>query len=273
MIKDVFVNLPLVQNDTADYAISIASAFEAHITGLACVYEAIIPTPGYIDPQIVELQMRENEGAARNAATHFTEATARAGLSAECLTLNVEPGDAGRQFGRIARCFDLVVVGQAEPGKGLADEVLVEGALFEAGRPAVIVPYIQKAPLKLDNVMVCWDGSRSAARAVADAVPFLKRAGRVEIVVVTSEHAKEADRVDGADIATHLARHDLNITVAPFPAGEIDVGNALLSHAADSDADFIVMGGYGHSRLREFVLGGVTRSILGSMTVPVLMSH
>lgn len=273
MIKDVIFNLPLVQRDKADYAISIASAFEAHITGTAFVYEAIVPVPGDINPDIVEAQQRENEDAAKNAAKRFTDAAARAGVSADALTLNVEFGDVGRRFGVIARCFDLAVVGQAEPGKDTAETTIVEGALFETGRPVAIVPYIQKAPLKLDNVMVCWDGSRSAARAVADSMPFLERAGRVEIVTVTNERGKLDRVIEGVDIATHLARHGLNVTVNRMPVDEIDVGNALLSHAADSDADFMVMGGYGHSRLREFVLGGVTRSILSSMTVPVLMSH
>ncbi len=272
MIKDILFSLPLMKRDIMDYAISIADAFEAHITGLAFVFEPIIPTPGYIDPQFIELLMRESMSAAEKSGTRFNDATARAGVSADVVKLNVEPSQVGRQFARLARCFDLAVVGQAEPGKGVAETAIVESVLFDAGRPTLIVPYIQKAPLKLDHVMVCWDGSRSAARAIADAEPFLKRAGRIEIVVVTGESAKQ-DQIEGADIGRHLARHGLNITVTRFPAGEIDVGNALLSHAADVDADFMVMGGYGHSRLREFVLGGVTRSILSSMTAPVLMSH
>ena len=272
MIKDILYSLPLVTRDTTDYAISVASALEAHITGLAFVYGPIIPTPGYIDPQFIELQMRESESAARNASLRFDDAAARSGVSADVVKLNVEPGEAGRQFGRLARCFDLAVVGQAEPDGGMAEQVIVESSLFETGRPTLIVPYIQKAPLKLDNVMVCWDGSRSASRAIADALPFLKRAGRIEIAIVLGDPVKQ-DRVEGADMGQHLARHGLDITVTQFPAGEIDVGNALLSHAADIDADFMVMGGYGHSRLREFVFGGVTRSFLNSMTAPVLMSH
>jgi nucleotide-binding universal stress UspA family protein len=136
----------------------------------------------------------------------------------------------------------------------------------------IVVPYIQKGPLKLDNVMICWDGSRPAARAIGDAMPLLEKAGRVEIVIVTNERGKQ-DEIEGADIGQHLARHGLKVDVHRLSGGTIDVADALLSHAADSGADFMVMGGYGHSRLREFVLGGVTRSILQSMTVPVLMSH
>lgn len=272
MIKDMLFSLPLVTRHTTDYAISVANAFEAHITGLAFVYGPFIPTPGYINPQFIELQMRESESAARNASVRFNDAAARAGVSTDVVKFNVEPGGAGRQFGRLARCFDLAIVGQAGPDEEIAEQTIVESSLFETGRPTLVVPYIQKAPLKLDNVMVCWDGSRSASRAIGDALPFLKRAGRIEIAVVVGDAVKQ-DQVEGADIAQHLARHGLNITVTRFPAGEIDVGNALLSHSADIDADFIVMGGYGHSRLREFVFGGVTRSFLNSMTAPVLMSH
>jgi nucleotide-binding universal stress UspA family protein len=103
-------------------------------------------------------------------------------------------------------------------------------------------------------------------------MPLLQRAGSVEIVAVTNERGKQ-DQIEGADIGAHLARHGLNVEVKRIPLGDIDVADMLLSHAADAEIDFIVMGGYGHSRLRQFVLGGVTRSILRSMTAPVLMSH
>ena len=136
----------------------------------------------------------------------------------------------------------------------------------------IIVPYIQKAPLKLDNVLACWDGSRAATRAIADAMPLLQKAGRVELIIVANERGKQ-DEIEGADMGGHLARHGLKVEVNRTVSGDIDVADALLSHAADAGTDFIVMGGYGHSRLREFVLGGVTRSIFRSMTAPVLMSH
>ena len=152
------------------------------------------------------------------------------------------------------------------------EELIAESTLFESGRPVIVVPYIQKAPLKLDRVMVCWDGSRQATRAIADAMPLLERAGQVELVIVANERGKQ-DEIAGADMGQHLARHGLKVDVNRITDGDIDVADALLSHAADAGVDFMVMGGYGHSRLREFVLGGVTRSILRSMTVPVLMSH
>jgi nucleotide-binding universal stress UspA family protein len=152
------------------------------------------------------------------------------------------------------------------------DQIIGETTLFESGRPMIMVPRIEKGPFEIDNVMICWDGSRAAARAVADAIPILGKSTRVEIVIVTNERGKQYD-IEGADIGQHLARHGLKVNVHRLPGGGIDVADALLSYAADSATDFMVMGGFGHSRLREFVLGGVTRSIFQSMTVPVLFSH
>ncbi len=276
MIKDIVVNLSISKEGgpAGDYAVSVASAFEAHLTGIAFVYDPIVPVSGtgYIPAEVIESQQADNEAAAKAAMDRFAAATDRAGLSAEPLTLTASLAGAGDQFGRIARRFDLAIVGQAEPETSSVDEIIAETTLFESGRPMIMVPYIQKAPLKLDNVMVCWDGSRQAARAIGDAMPLLAKAGRVEIVIITNERGKQ-DEIEGADMGQHLARHGLKIDVHRIAGGNIDVADALLSHAADSSADFMVMGGYGHSRWREFVLGGVTHSIFRSMTIPALMSH
>jgi nucleotide-binding universal stress UspA family protein len=276
MIKDIVVNLSVGTDDgpAGDYAVSVASAFDAHLTGIAFVFDPIVPVSGtgYIPAEVIESQQADNETAAKAAIDRFAEATRRAGLSAEPTTLSASLAGAGDQFARIARRFDLAIVGQSEPGKSAVEEIIAETALFESGRPTILVPYIQKAPLKLDNVMVCWDGSRPAARAIADAMPLLEKAGRVEIVIVASERGK-VDEIEGADMGQHLARHGLKVDVNRMTGGHIDVADALLSHAADQGADFMVMGGYGHSRWREFVLGGVTRSIFQSMTIPALLAH
>jgi nucleotide-binding universal stress UspA family protein len=164
------------------------------------------------------------------------------------------------------------VVGQTDPERALPDDLLIEGALFESGRPTVVVPYIQNEGLKLDHVLVCWDGSRTAARAIGDSLPFLVRGRKVEIVMVGNADG-QAGELPGADLGEHLARHGLTVEVKRLVAADLDVSNVILSYVADCAADFIVMGGYGHSRLREFVFGGATRGILQSMTVPVLMAH
>jgi nucleotide-binding universal stress UspA family protein len=276
MIKDIVVNLSVSEGGSpaGDYAVSVADALKAHLAGIAFVFDPIVPVSGagYMPPEIIETQQADNEAAAKAAVDRFAEAARRAALSAEPVALTASLAGAGDQFGRLARRFDLAIVGQSAPETSSVEDIIAETTLFTSGRPLIVVPYIQKAPLKLDNVMVCWDGSRQAARAIGDAMPLLVKSKRVEVVIVANERGKE-DEIEGADMAQHLARHDLKITVHRIAGGGIDVADALLSHAADSGADFMVMGGYGHSRLREFVLGGVTHSILRSMTVPVLMSH
>jgi nucleotide-binding universal stress UspA family protein len=276
MIKDIVVNLSVGEkaSPASDYAVSVAAAFDAHLAGIAFLYDPIVPVSGagYIPAEVIETQERDNEAATKAALERFTAASARAGVTAEPLTLSASFAGVGEQFGRIARRFDLSIVGQAEPETSGVEEIIAESALFESGRPVIIVPYIQKGPLKLDRVMVCWDGSRTATRAIADAMPLLRRSGRVEVVIVANERGKK-DEIEGADMGAHLARHGLNVEVNRTALGDIDVADVILSHAADAGSDFIVMGGYGHSRLREFVLGGVTRSIMRSMTAPVLMSH
>jgi nucleotide-binding universal stress UspA family protein len=276
MVKDIVVNLSIREDggNVGDYAVSVAEALDAHIAGIAFVFDPIVPVTGtgYVPPEVIDTQLADNQAAAKAAIERFAAATSRAGVSAEPVTLAASAAGAGDQFARIARRFDLAIVGQAEPKGGTVEELIGESTLFESGRPMIIVPYIQKGPLKLDRVMVGWDGSRQAARAIGDAMPLLAKAGKVDVVIVTNERGKE-DEIEGADMGEHLARHGLKVDVKRIAGGNIDVADALLSHVADSGTDFIVMGGYGHSRLRQFILGGVTNSILKSMTVPVLMAH
>jgi nucleotide-binding universal stress UspA family protein len=241
---------------------------------VAFVYNPIVPVSdgGYIPAEVVETQRVENENAAETAINGFTMAINKAGISGEPLKLSASLAGAAHQFARMARRFDLAIAGQGQPETSTMDGIIGETTLFEAGRPIIMVPYIQSSPFKINNVMICWDGSRAAARAVADAIPILRRDSRIEIVIITDERGKDYD-IEGADIGRHLARHGFKVDVQRLPGGNIDAADALLSHSADSGADFMVMGGYGHSRLREFVLGGVTHSIFQSMTVPVLLSH
>src|SRR5436190_15708458 len=276
MIKDVVVNLTggHPQDFAADYAISLAAAFEAHIAGVGFIYEPVIPGDmlGGIPTDLIEVQREENSKTAKTAIGRFEAAAKAAGVSAETRVVDASVAGAADLFGRIARRFDIAVVGQARREQGASEELLIEGALFGSGRPLVIVPYVQKQPLKLDRIIICWDGSRPAARAIADATPFLERAKMIEIIVVTGERDKSGE-ITGKNMHRHLARHGIEVEIKHITGAGTDVQNAILSHAADNGTDFMVLGGYGHSRLREFILGGVTRSIMRSMTVPVLMSH
>ena len=278
MIKDIVLHLSTRASHTGtlDYAVSVARAFEAHLAGIAFALDPIVPPAmgvgDAVPPAWIDEQRGQATAAADAAIAAFEEAARRDAILAESRRLDASLSGAARLFGEIARRFDLAIVRQAEPDTGPLEELIVEAALFEAGRPVLVVPYVHRAALRLDRVMVCWDGSRSAARALGDAMPLLTRARAVEVVSVLGDRGK-ADEIPGADIGEHLARHDLKVEVNRIPAIDGDVMDAILSHAADAGTDLLVMGGYGHSRLREFVLGGVTRGILKTMTVPSIMSH
>jgi nucleotide-binding universal stress UspA family protein len=276
MIKDIVLALEVgsARDAARDYAISVAATFDAHLAAIGFDYAPILPpmdTVSALPSDILDAEREANRQAASDAIAQFEEAARLAAVSAESRLVEASVSGATNVFGSVARTFDLSVVGQAEP-KSMRDDLMIEGALFDSGRPVLVVPYIQRAGLKLDRVMVCWDGGRNAARAINDAMPFLSRAKAVDVVTITARKDRSGE-IKGADIAQHLARHGLNVELRRINPGDIDVANVILSDAADRDADFIVMGGYGHSRLREFVLGGATRGILSSMTVPTLMSQ
>jgi nucleotide-binding universal stress UspA family protein len=274
-MKNVLVNLAAAENDpAAGYGISLAAAFESHLFGVAFAY---VPTLGRsvahtTAARLLEERGEANKRAAQAAAERFDAAARRAGISAASRVFTTTLPGAPDMFGPLARRFDLSVVGQPEPNKIAPEDLIIEAALFDSGRPVIVVPYIQKNGFKLDRVMVCWDGSRAAARALGDAMPLLRRADAVDIVVVTTEPLK-SDEIPGADVAQSLARHELKVALERIGAAGTDVASLILNHAADTSADLIVMGAYGHSRVREFILGGTTRAMLTSMTVPVLMSH
>ena len=276
MIKDIVVNLALARahDPATDYALSVARTFNAHITGIVFIYDPVI-SPTIMDgvsAEWIDAQRAESKAIAQAAIDRFEQAAARDGLSFRHCMIEATLGGATDLFGRIGRRFDLVVVCQREPDHLSPSDMFVEAGLFESGRPVIIVPYIQQQDLRLERVLVCWDGGRTAARAMGDAMPFLTRTKAVDIVIVATGRAK-SDEIPGADIGHHLARHGINVDVKHIVAEDVDVPNTILSYAADVSAEMIVMGGYGHSRLREFVLGGATRDILASMTVPILMSH
>ena len=276
MIKDIVVNLTggHPQDFASAYAISLAAGFGAHLAGIGFIYEPVIPGSllGGMPTDLIEAQREENSRTAKEAIARFENAAKAAGISAETRSIDASVAGGPDLFGRIARRFDLAVVGQARREQGASEELMIEGALFGSGRPLIVVPHAHKQELKLDRILICWDGSRPAARAIADSLPLLQRARSIDIVVVTGERDKSGE-ITGTNMRRHLARHGINVEIKHITGGGAGVQSAILSHATETRSDFMVLGGYGHSRLREFILGGVTRSILRSMVVPVLMSH
>jgi len=277
MIKDIVVNLEHdVSRDRArEFAITVAEAFDAHLAGVAFAYEPDFP--GYvmleIPPDVVATMIEESKKAAEAAIRRFDEAARRSLLSAEHRLVRTVGIEAPTLFAAIARRFDLSTFLQSSPD-GEANDDMIESALLESGRPVIVVPYIDKNGLKLDRVVCCWDGGRPAARAINDALPLLARAQKVDLLIIENNKTKnETTEIRGVEMASHLARHDVKVEIEIIPAPDIGVADAILSHVADESGTLIVMGGYGHAKLREIILGGVTRDILKSMTVPAFMSH
>jgi nucleotide-binding universal stress UspA family protein len=274
MIKDIVVNLSVGKpRDVAgEFAVSTATLFSAHLSAVAFAHEPPIGSVSdYVSGSILNTYRAQQKGNAERAEQGFKDRARLTGIAYDTRILTNTVADAADIFGGIARNYDISVIAQGQPEDDLAETLTIEAALFGSGRPVLVVPYIQATGLKLDRVMVCWDGSQNAARAIGDALPFLKRAGQIDVVTVDA--TERPNELRGAQIAEHLARHKLNVELKPIVAPDSDAADVILSQAADSSTDLIVMGAYGHSRLREFVLGGATRSMLGAMTVPVLMAH
>jgi len=276
MIKNIVVNLTIgVERDAAaNYAVSLASLFNAHLVGVAFVYDPKVSANliAGIPAELIDAQRAATRNLANEAIARFEALAKQTGVITESQMIDVTPGNVGDTFGRLARSFDLSVIRQAEPNKAAKEETIIEGALFESGRPVIVVPYVQTQGAQFKRVMVGWDGSRTAARAIGDAMPVLERAKMIEVFTVVAGPTKDTE-LPGIDIGQHLSRHGLAVEIKRIATEGINVPDAILSHAADISADFMVMGGYGHSRLREYVLGGVTRGILSSMTLPTLMSN
>jgi nucleotide-binding universal stress UspA family protein len=174
-----------------------------------------------------------------------------------------------------ARYADLVVVGQSGPENApTTPGNLPESIAMASGRPTLVVPHDGPAKAIGKTVMLCWNASRESARAASDALPFLRAAQKVIVLIIEpkispDEHGAEP----GADVAMWLAKHGVKVTVQREAAPDADVGKVIRSRATDHGVDLIVMGVYGHSRVREWVMGGASRSMLSDMTVPILMSH
>jgi len=273
MIKDAVVSLPTDKSrgPLIEFAVSVATAFNAHLTGAAFSFDPPVGALSFpVVPTVIDAWIAEIRAAADRAKADFDRKVGQTGLSSDSLVISGSEFDAADAFARLARSCDLSIIAQPRPDEDFVDRFVVDSALFRSGRPVLLMPYIHAGPFKADRILVCWDGSQNAARAVGDAAPFLKRARNVE--VITIRHGETRTEIAGADIAQHLARHGLKVELKTIVT-DTDVANTVLSHVADNGIDLIVMGGYGHSQFRELILGGATQGILDAMTVPTLMAH
>ena len=257
-----------------DLAVALARQHRAHLTALH-VIDVALPVMamgdggGAVIAELME-QMRQTAlkaGAQLQAA--FQEAIRREGIMGEWRQVEGSAAELVALHGRYA---DLLVLGQDDPESDHAG--LLEAVLFDSGRPVLAIPFAGTFPQIGRRVLVGWNASREASRAVHDALPLLAKAESACVFLANPKRGLGAHGEEpGADIARHLARHGLKVEVAKAVADDVADSALLLNHASDMGADLLVMGAYGHSRLREFILGGVTRSLLREMTVPVLLSH
>jgi nucleotide-binding universal stress UspA family protein len=276
--KTILVHLDAAarRSERLELAFALANRYDAHLVGLFSL--GAMSLPSYVRPDASQLliaeQARQRADAGQRAEAEFRAAAARHGnVKTEWRVSHEDALEAMRVNARYA---DLVVVGQHERGTeretGITPGFVDELAL-SCGRPMLLVPYAGRFRDVGKRVLVAWNASPEAARAVADALPLLARAERVEVIVFQGGPRGDHGQEPGADAALYLARHGVKATVSRYGIPDVDVGSQILTRAADLSVDLIVMGAYGHSRLRELVLGGVTRTLLESMTVPVLMSR
>lgn len=276
--KTVLVHVDESKNSLkrTQIAHQIASKFDAHITGIALtgisryIFEST--DLGVGDPNIM-LHLSALRERAEKAIAQFKQASEGLGIATtECLIANDE---ANGGLGLRARYADLIIIGQTnrdEPSPSVMSD-FPEFMVVNSGRPVLVIPHTGETNGIAENCVIAWDGSREAARAITDAIPLLKQSKLVQVLIINPEKQGEAHGEEpGADIALYLARHGIKVDIASRFSTH-STGTAILGACKELGADLLVMGGYGHSRFREMIMGGTTRTILEKMTIPVLMSH
>ena len=272
-LKDILVHVDTQpgSEDRIAFAASLAKKNKAHLTGLHVKADVVIPVTEndvIVPESLIEEQERAIETQAMAAKSRFESAVSATEIDGEWRTARGSAVDVLRHHTHSA---DLVIVGQQHPEATDAQDV-PEGVLQDTGCPTLIVPYAGVGRAFAKNVMVAWDDSAPAARAVHDALALIAKAKRVEVVAVRD---KDDERTDDpcAEICAHLVRHGINAEGLTLYKNGSKISEMLLAHAAQNDCDLLVMGSYGHARWREFIFGGVTEDMLEKTTIPIFTSH
>lgn len=256
-------------------ALDLAARFGAHVIGayVRPRFEAPIFSDGSLAVDALYQNYERSVKADEQAAeSQFKSGTAGKGTTMEWRTAD---GYADEALARLAHGADLVVVGQRDPDGSTLGSLpdLPERLALASARPLLVVPYIGVSSVPGGKVLLCWNGRREAARAAAGALPLLEKAESVSVLTIGSAN-EDDERADALDeFMGWLTRHGVKAAPVHDSAADSDIGDIILSRAADSSVDLIVMGLYGHSRTREMVMGGASRTVLSSMTVPVLVAH
>ena len=277
MFRNILVHLPSERpvRPVVDLAIALSAARRSHLDAVAAGYESMgsigmVAEGGGAAVAAVMGDQQERALERANAAISVFEIEAKlAKIAYGVRSFAAVPAEAGQTIATLARLYDMTIVLQPDSSNASYDNYIPHEILFNSGGPMLMVPYIQKGPLDAQHVGIAWDGSRLAARAWRDALPFLMGAKAVTVIAVN----EEASEASSDRLVSHLTRRGIAARVQRLTTERGNVQGAILSVAAESNMGLLVMGGYGHSRLHERILGGVTRSMFESMTVPVLMSH
>ena len=258
-------------------AVDLARQTGGHVAGLYVIPAVqVYPSVGFeAAPQVFEGNrsfFKDNGARVKQA---FEEAMRREGLSFDFHQIDAHTPVIADEVVASGRVADLVIVSTTNPEEITGVERdFVEQTVMALGRPVIVLPYKGRATVSLNEVIIGWDGGREAARATFDALPLLKKAGKVRVVRIDPQKDPSLrGSVAGADLAEALARHGVKAEAQDYPTDGQDEGQALMRCAEDSGAGLIVMGAYGHSRLAEFIFGGATRFVLNRLVRPVLMSH
>jgi nucleotide-binding universal stress UspA family protein len=271
----VYVDSAEVTKARVGFAVALAKEHGAHLIGVAFAPTALLPLYG-ADVGFADMsEVMESVKAQGAKALQAFEACAKAeGVSAEARLMQGMSEEFPHDFAHAARHADLAILGQPRDGDPLIGQyALVERCLFASGRPVIIVPAVPDKPALDGTIVAAWDGSAEASRAINDALIFLKPAARVVLVVGVAGGQDDEQAPQTDDMMAHLQRHGVTAEALRVKIGEGDVGRLLLSTAKSLGADLMVMGAFHHSRWREFILGGVTLTVLEQATIPLFMAH
>lgn len=272
-IKNILVGLAIggEEDPGRDFAFSIASTLKAHVEGrlYALEPEIAIEAFGTVAADILQTHRAAVAKQANTTSKKFEEAARKAKVSSSHTVVRATPGLAATAFGQRGRVNDISIVAQSAKGLEHVGDLFAEAALFYSGRPLIVVPRRAALRFSLDRVLVAWDGSLHASRAVTASMPLLTAAKRVEVLVVGNKD--QVKETQAHDLIKNLERHDLDAELV-F-RHDSDAAKAIATEAKSWSASLLVMGGYGHSRLTEWAFGGVTRAMVTSPPLPVLMAH
>jgi nucleotide-binding universal stress UspA family protein len=257
-------------------AIAVARRCEAHLTALS-VLPPVIVDPALTPGGIITIIDGHRKAYARERdrmRVAFEDAIRAAGISAAWVNADAERGTVWSKVVEQGRSADLIVALQADREWSYSDLVEAPAEIvLHAGRPVLFVPNVGNHADFGRRVLVAWNGRRESARAANDAIPLLKSAEKVSVLWINPEQDTAAQDLPGADLCAALARHGIKCEADAVDRPDQSAGETLLARIRHTHADLLVMGCYGHSRLREFILGGATKTVLKEMSVPVLMSH